>query len=65
MGIRDYFRPQTLCLLEWASKGEGMIPEADILVQIDYAEEGRNLRLYPKSEKGIQITSFLHKITEI
>ena len=22
MGIRDYFRPQTLCLLEWASKGE-------------------------------------------
>ena len=65
MGIRDYFRPQTLCLLEWASKGEGMIPEADILVQIDYAEEGRNLRLYPKSEKGIQIASFLYKITEI
>ena len=65
MGIRDYFRPQTLCLLEWASKGEGMIPEADILVQIDYAEEGRNLHLYPKSEKGIQIASFLYKITEI
>ncbi|RDF05920.1 tRNA (adenosine(37)-N6)-threonylcarbamoyltransferase complex ATPase subunit type 1 TsaE [Haemophilus parahaemolyticus] len=65
MGIRDYFRPQTLCLLEWASKGEGMIPEADILVQIDYAEEGRNLNLSPKSEKGIQITSFLHKITKI
>jgi hypothetical protein len=42
-----------------------MIPEADILVQIDYAEEGRNLHLYSKSEKGIQITSFLHKITEI
>ena len=52
MGIRDYFRPQTLCLLEWASKGEGMIPEPDIIVQLDYATEGRNLQLQHKSPTG-------------
>ncbi|WGE89636.1 tRNA (adenosine(37)-N6)-threonylcarbamoyltransferase complex ATPase subunit type 1 TsaE [Actinobacillus arthritidis] len=55
MGIRDYFRPQTLCLLEWAGKGKGMIPDADVLVQIDYADKGRNLTLIPQNETGKQI----------
>lgn len=55
MGIRDYFRPQTLCLLEWATKGKGLIPPADILVQIDYAETGRNLTLFAQNETGNQI----------
>ena len=52
MGIRDYFRPQTLCLLEWASRGEGMIPQADLIIQIDYAEQGRNIQLLPQTEMG-------------
>lgn len=51
MGIRDYFRPQTLCLLEWASRGEGMIPAADLIIQIDYADQGRNIQLLPQNEK--------------
>lgn len=52
MGIRDYFRPQTLCLLEWASRGEGMIPEADLIIQIDYAEQGRKLSFLPLTADG-------------
>lgn len=55
MGIRDYFRPQTVCLLEWASRGKGMIPEADIIIQIDYAEEGRNITLLPQTSVGTQL----------
>lgn len=52
MGIRDYFRPQTLCLLEWASRGEGMIAPADIIIQLDYATQGREVRLQPQSPQG-------------
>lgn len=52
IGIRDYFRPQTLCLLEWASRGEGVIPEADIIIQIDYAQTGRDLALEANSKDG-------------
>ncbi|QIW15511.1 tRNA (N6-adenosine(37)-N6)-threonylcarbamoyltransferase complex ATPase TsaE [Pasteurellaceae bacterium RH1A] len=52
MGIRDYFRPQTLCLLEWASRGQGMIPEADLLVQINYQAQGRELVLQAQSAAG-------------
>ncbi|MDO4697323.1 MAG: tRNA (adenosine(37)-N6)-threonylcarbamoyltransferase complex ATPase subunit type 1 TsaE [Pasteurellaceae bacterium] len=57
MGIRDYFRPQTLCLLEWASRGEGMIPPADIVIQLDYAEQGRKVMLLPQHFQIEQILS--------
>lgn len=64
MGIRDYFRPQTLCLLEWATKGKGVIPPADIIIQINYAELGRNLTLQPQNEIGDQIIAkFLNNQT--
>lgn len=55
MGIRDYFRGQTICLLEWASHGEGMIPEADLVIQIHYADQGRNLCCIAKSPLGEQV----------
>ncbi|MEG9481033.1 tRNA (adenosine(37)-N6)-threonylcarbamoyltransferase complex ATPase subunit type 1 TsaE [Mannheimia indoligenes] len=55
MGIRDYFKPQTLCLLEWASKGEGMIPEADFVIQIDYMNEGRQITVVPQNQPATDI----------
>lgn len=61
MGIRDYFRAQTICLLEWASRGKGMIPPPDLVVQIDYAEPGRTLTLQEQSPRGQHIIA---KISE-
>lgn len=55
IGIRDYFRAQTICLLEWASRGKGMIPNADLVIQIDYAGQGRKISLLPQSPHGQQI----------
>ncbi|QLB19325.1 tRNA (adenosine(37)-N6)-threonylcarbamoyltransferase complex ATPase subunit type 1 TsaE [Mannheimia granulomatis] len=55
MGIRDYFKPQTLCLLEWASKGEGMIPYADFVIQIDYLSDGRQLTLVAQNQIAADI----------
>ncbi|QLB16710.1 tRNA (N6-adenosine(37)-N6)-threonylcarbamoyltransferase complex ATPase TsaE [Mannheimia varigena] len=55
MGIRDYFKPQTLCLLEWASKGKGMIPEADFAIQIDYMNEGRQITVVPQNQSATDI----------
>ncbi|WP_373768069.1 tRNA (adenosine(37)-N6)-threonylcarbamoyltransferase complex ATPase subunit type 1 TsaE [Glaesserella sp.] len=59
MGIRDYFRPQTLCLIEWANRGQGMIPPADIVIQIEYADQGRHLTVLPQHHA---INAFLQKI---
>lgn len=55
MGIRDYFKPQTLCLLEWVSKGKGMIPEADFVIQIDYMNEGRQITVVPQNQSATDI----------
>lgn len=55
MGIRDYFKPQALCLLEWASKGKGMIPEADFVIQIDYMNEGRQITVVPQNQSATDI----------
>jgi tRNA threonylcarbamoyladenosine biosynthesis protein TsaE len=34
MGIRDYFSPQSLCIVEWAERGEGVLPEPDVVVSL-------------------------------
>jgi tRNA threonylcarbamoyladenosine biosynthesis protein TsaE len=34
MGIRDYFSPQSLCIVEWAERGEGVLPEPDVIVSL-------------------------------
>lgn len=65
MGIRDYFRPQTLCLLEWAERGQGMIPTADLVIQIDYANTGRNIQLQAKSSQGIETLNLFNQLPNL
>ena len=45
LGVRDYFRPDALCLLEWPDKAANFIPKADLEVHINYAETGRSILL--------------------
>lgn len=61
MGIRDYFRPQTLCLVEWAARGAGMVPAADLVIQLDYTGSGRTLTLLPQNPIGQHLVDELNK----
>lgn len=45
MGIRDYFAAKTLCLIEWPTRGEGVLPVPDLVIDISVAGEGRRLEL--------------------
>ncbi len=51
MGIRDYFSPESICLVEWAERGLGVLPKPDIIVSLcpkpctKSAEIGRELRI--------------------
>ena len=45
LGVRDYFRPDALCLLEWPDKAANFIPTADLEVHINYADQGRGITI--------------------
>ncbi|MCD9459726.1 tRNA (adenosine(37)-N6)-threonylcarbamoyltransferase complex ATPase subunit type 1 TsaE [Marinibactrum halimedae] len=60
MGIRDYFEGQSVCLMEWPSRGEGFLPPADIMIDISVKAPGRSALLTALNSKGEGIlTSFL------
>ena len=45
MGIRDYLRPDALCLVEWPEKAGGTLPAADLQVFIYHAGASRHVEL--------------------
>lgn len=51
-GFRDYFNPQSVCLVEWPEKAAQLMPAPDIEVSLDPAGEGRTARLEARSEIG-------------
>lgn len=62
MGIRDYFTPDALCLIEWPEKGQGILPPADIEVLLQYQGEQRILQLESRTAVGeLMITELERK----
>lgn len=55
IGIKDYLSPTAICVFEWADKGLGYIPQADIEVTIGFSKLGRRLKLMANSELGIKV----------
>ncbi len=52
LGFRDYFAEQALCLVEWPEKGDGMLPEADLILRIECEGMGRKLFWTPQTSLG-------------
>ena len=52
IGIRDYSANNTINLVEWPSKGEGMLPPADIEISIEFTEQGRNIVVKGLTDSG-------------
>ena len=54
MGIRDYFTPNTLCLLEWPQKGAGFLPAPDLHLSLQVQAPGRMAQLQALTPTGAQ-----------
>ncbi|WP_420836660.1 tRNA (adenosine(37)-N6)-threonylcarbamoyltransferase complex ATPase subunit type 1 TsaE [Agitococcus lubricus] len=55
LGIRDYFHDTSIVLIEWPTKGQPLLPEPDIRIDIKMLTQGRQLCLTAHSLKGQQI----------
>jgi len=51
-GFREYFSPETVCLVEWPENAAGVVPPADIRIQLTAAGSGRQLQIDADTEAG-------------
>ncbi|WP_372925154.1 tRNA (adenosine(37)-N6)-threonylcarbamoyltransferase complex ATPase subunit type 1 TsaE [Marinobacter sp.] len=61
MGIRDYFQGRNLCLIEWPERGQGILPEPDLLVRLDKSGDGRIARVSAPTSRGGSLLQRLGK----
>jgi len=65
MGIRDYFdRPapgesNRICLLEWPENGEGVLPEAEVIIKLGMKGVGRQAEVYFNEQHAAFFSSTL------
>jgi tRNA threonylcarbamoyladenosine biosynthesis protein TsaE len=52
LGVRDYFSKDSLCLVEWPDKGEGVLPSPDMIITITVNGTGRRLVVEGHSAHG-------------
>ncbi|MCP5244592.1 MAG: tRNA (adenosine(37)-N6)-threonylcarbamoyltransferase complex ATPase subunit type 1 TsaE [Burkholderiales bacterium] len=53
-GFRDYFNADTICLIEWPEKAFGLLPDADLDINFQILETGRNLSIKADTDAGEQ-----------
>ena len=63
MGIRDYFSSESICLVEWAERGTGVLPPADLVITIETEGLGRRLELRANSALGKAVTASMQART--
>lgn len=52
IGIRDYFQSGNYCLVEWPNRGDGILPTADIVVNIAVTQLGRTVTIVAGTQAG-------------
>jgi tRNA threonylcarbamoyladenosine biosynthesis protein TsaE len=64
MGIRDYLDGSALCLVEWPERGKGLLPPADLVINIEAEGAGRRLEIGAGTTMGIAVLHELQKWPE-
>lgn len=62
IGIRDYFNPDCICLIEWPDKGAGLLAAADLSISIEFNQSGRIFSVEGLTEYGQQLVKALPQI---
>lgn len=62
MGVRDYFAPGSLSLVEWPQRGTGILPEPDLEVALTVTDNGRQLSVSAHSPSGHRVLAAADKL---
>ncbi len=62
IGIRDYFDPGCVCIIEWPDRGGDLIPTPDLVLTLEKVGRGRSAMLEARSEAGQTMLGELTKI---
>ena len=52
MGFRDYFTYNNICLIEWPERAEGMLPQAQMVIELVAEGEGRRATIHSATPFG-------------
>ncbi len=63
IGIRDYLDQAGCCLVEWPERGAGMLPEPDLLVEINVVNDARRVAISAGTTRGQKIIGDLHTLS--
>jgi tRNA threonylcarbamoyladenosine biosynthesis protein TsaE len=53
-GFREYFNPDSICLVEWPEKAAGVLPIADLVFCLAISDGGRKIDIHAATEGGKQ-----------
>ncbi len=51
-GLRDYFRPDAVCIVEWPERAGDLLPPPDLSVELAYEGEAREATIVAHSPSG-------------
>lgn len=51
-GLREYFRPDSACIVEWPERVSGLLPQPDVSVALSHEGEARRARIEAHSPAG-------------
>ena len=61
IGIEEYFSSSSICLIEWPEKGVPLVPQADLVCDIEFANEGRVITVTANSARGMEALQRLQR----
>ena len=51
-GFREHFNPESLCIVEWPERAEGLLPPPDLHLTLEVSEPGRRAGFLTHSAAG-------------
>lgn len=62
LGLRDMLEGRHLLLIEWPTRGAGYLPAPDLVVELDYLDDGRVVNLRPETAHGHNMVGALESL---